>query len=71
MRKLIVLGVLVLAGCQNVRGPLQPRPPLRVDDPRLPISEQQKLARERLALPEESPQIAPGGGAARPGTFSR
>jgi len=37
------------------------RPPeaLQVDDPRLSIPEQKRLGRDRLALPEQSPTIAP------------
>ena len=41
-------------------GPRQ-RPPesLQVDDPCLTIPEQKRLGRDRLALPEQSPTIAP------------
>jgi hypothetical protein len=59
MRRLIVLGVLLLAGCQSVRGPLQPREPQRADDPRYSIPEQQRRARDQLALPQETPTVAP------------
>jgi hypothetical protein len=59
MKRLLLGGVLVLAGCQNIVGPFQPRDPHRVDDPRLPIAEQQRLGRDRYALPEDSPKLAP------------
>ncbi len=59
MRRLFLVGVLCLIGCQGVRGPLQPKDPQRVDDPRLPIGEQERRGRERLALPDESANIAP------------
>ena len=36
---------------------------MRVDDPRLSISEQEMLGRDRYALPEESPRVAPPSGA--------
>src|SRR4051812_15908721 len=42
MHRIILLGVLVAAGCQNVVGPFQQRDPQRVDDPLLPIYEQQQ-----------------------------
>jgi hypothetical protein len=71
MRRLLLLGVLLLAGCQNVAGPFARREPVRVDDPRLPISEQQRLARDRLPLPDESNKVGPHSGAALPGTFGR
>jgi hypothetical protein len=62
MRSLIVTGLLVLAGCQGVVGPIQrsqaPCLP-RVDDPRLPIAEQERRGRDRYALPEDSPSVAP------------
>lgn len=68
MRRLLVLGLLVLAGCRGVQGPMAPKEPVRVDDPRLPISEQEKRARERLALPLNSPGVAPSAEMAPPGT---
>lgn len=75
MRRIVLAGYLLvplslapgLTGCQNVRGPFQPRPPVRVDDPRLPIAEQERLGRDRLALPDESTAIGPRSGAAYPG----
>lgn len=67
MRRLLMLGCLLLAGCSSVRGPFEPRPPVRVDDPGVPIGEQQRRGREHLSLPEESRHIAPPSGAARPG----
>jgi hypothetical protein len=69
MRKLLLLGLLLLIGCQNTVGPLAPRPPRRVDDPALPISEQQKLGRERLALPDQSRLLLPNTSTAPPDTF--
>jgi hypothetical protein len=65
MRPILMLCLLLLAGCQSVSGPLQPRSPVRVDDPCLTISEQERLGRDRLALPDES--VGPTSGAARPG----
>lgn len=62
MRRIIFLGVLCLAGCQNTIGPFSAREPGRVDDPRLPIGEQQMLARDRYALPQESPAVGPPSG---------
>jgi hypothetical protein len=62
MRYILILGVLCLAGCQNVTGPFMPRSPQRVDDPRLSISEQEFLGRDRYGYPSESPRVAPPSG---------
>jgi hypothetical protein len=71
MYRIFVLGALCLAGCQNVIGPFQARDPRRVDDPCLPISEQERLGRDRLAFPEESPTFAPLTYVDRPGPHGR
>ena len=60
MHRYFLVGALLLAGCQNTVGPFQRRPPERVDDPSLPISEQQRRGRDRLALPVDSPGLMPG-----------
>jgi hypothetical protein len=57
---------LCLAGCRNIVGPFEARRPARVDDPRLSIAEQEKLGRQYLALPDETPLGGPPSGAARP-----
>ncbi len=59
MRRLFLTGVLLAAGCENVIGPFQARPPQRVDDPRLPIAEQERRGRDRLPLPEDNPNLTP------------
>jgi hypothetical protein len=69
MRKLCLLGLMVLAGCQGVNGPFKRNPFAKVDDPRLSIQEQQRYARDNLALPDESSRL--GEGSARPGTLQR
>jgi hypothetical protein len=48
--RLVLLGVLLAAGCQNLVGPFQRRTPERVDDPLLPIAVQERRGRARLAL---------------------
>ena len=63
MRRIIILSLLCLAGCQNVIGPFAPRPLERVDAPCLSISEQENRARDRYAIPEDSPRVAPPSGA--------
>ena len=65
MRRLAFLTLLILAGCRNVIGPFDARPPVRVDDPRLSIEEQEARGRQFLALPDESPLAGPPSGAAR------
>lgn len=66
MRNLLLLGLLTVVGCQGTNGPFRPRSAARVDDPRLSIQEQQRNARDRLALPDEGRPL--GEGYARPGT---
>lgn len=53
MRRVVVIGMLLITGCQSIKGPFAPRPMDRVDDPRLSIPEQQVRGRDRLALPED------------------
>jgi hypothetical protein len=48
--RLAMLGVLLAAGCANIVGPFQRRTPVRVDDPLLPISDQERRGRANLAL---------------------
>jgi hypothetical protein len=43
MRRLYLVGFLLLAGCQNVVGPFEHRKP-----------EQQRRGRDRLALPDDT-----------------
>ena len=59
MRRLVVVGLVLLGGCRSVIGPFEHRDPQRVDDPRLCIGEQERRARDRLALPEQSVTVAP------------
>jgi hypothetical protein len=64
MRKMLVVGLLVLAGCQGVVGPLQrpfqgAQPQDRVDDPNLTLAEQARRARDRFAYPENMPGAEP------------
>ena len=59
MRRVFLLGALLLAGCQNFVGPFQNRTPQRVDDPMLSIDEQQRRGRDRLALPEDQSGLSP------------
>ena len=62
MRKIFLLMIVCLAGCQNTIGPFSARAPARVDDPRLPISEQEALGRDRYAIPQESRSVGPPSG---------
>jgi hypothetical protein len=73
MRRFLMLGTLLLmCGCRNVVGPLQPKPPQRVDDPLLTISEQERNGRASLPLPDESAKLTPQtGGLGLPGTYNR
>jgi hypothetical protein len=66
MHRLYLIGVLLLAGCQNVVGPFEHRKPERVDDPLLSISEQQRRGRAGLGLPDDT-GLAPNTGVVAPG----
>lgn len=67
MRTILIVGIALLAGCQNIVGPFQARSPVRVDDPRLSIEEQERLTRDRYALPDESYTAGPRDATLRPG----
>jgi hypothetical protein len=71
LRHCLLVGILLLSGCENIIGPFQPRGPGRVDDPLLTINEQQKLGRERLALPDDSPSVGPNVGLEVPSSRGR
>ncbi len=71
MRSLLIVVVLVMAGCQNVRGPLQYREPLRPDDPVFPIAEQQRRGRDRIGLPDVSREVGPSEGLNLPRGFNQ
>ena len=68
MRKLFLLALFLVAGCQSTASPFQARPPMRVDDPCYSIGEQQSRGRDRLALPDDFSGLAPKTGAAIPGS---
>ena len=59
MRRLLLVALVALAGCRGVTGPFQQRRPERVDDPSVPIAEQERRGRDRLALPNTSPTMLP------------
>jgi hypothetical protein len=59
LRRFIILAVFLTAGCRSVIGPFEHRDPQRVDDPRLTIGEQERRGRDRLAMPDQSPAVAP------------
>jgi len=61
MRRIVLGGALLLAGCQGVVGPRERYcrgvPP--IDDPRLTIAEQEKRSRANVALPDPSWSAGP------------
>lgn len=60
MRRVLLLGLLGLAGCHTVVGPARrARLPDDVTDPRLSIDEQKVRARERVGLPDGSKAVGP------------
>jgi hypothetical protein len=62
MRRIMTLGLFLLltTGCQGIAGPwVHKQNPTQVDNPHLTISEQERLGRDRLALPDPNPNVAP------------
>jgi len=66
MRRIFLLGLVFMAGCQNMVGPFR-RDNQRVDDPILTIGEQQKRGRSQLGLQESSSNLFPPTYVDRPG----
>ena len=60
MRRLYLAGLMALAGCQGVVGPIQ-RSCITdpIDNPCLTPAEQNERLRDRVALPESSPAYGP------------
>jgi hypothetical protein len=58
MRRAFLAGFVFVAGCQGWVLPFQ-RPPGPIDNPCLTVAEQQQRARDRLALPQDSPTVGP------------
>jgi hypothetical protein len=72
MRRTILTGILLLAGCQSVNGPRDRRcSPPPVDPPCLTPGEQDRRVRDRFALPDPSPQLAPPIATEPPGMYGR
>jgi hypothetical protein len=60
MRRIVLVGLFLVAGCQGIQGPMARRcRPELVDDPKISITEQEQRGRDRLALPEPSMNVAP------------
>jgi len=62
MRRIFLLTLILITGCQSTVGPFQARSPQRVDSPNITLNEQEARARNRWALPEESRKVAPNSG---------
>ncbi len=62
MRRLFLIGCMLLAGCQNTIGPLvNQRRPLP-DDPYYGTADQKRFGRDRLARPDDSFGVGPSTG---------
>ena len=64
MRRLFLLGLLLLTGCQNVAGPFRRSTVDRPDSPSFSIAEQERRGRAGWALPDESFLGGPRSGSA-------
>jgi len=54
MRRMMLLGLLLLAGCQNTIGPLANAQRGRPDDPYYSIAEQKRFGRDRYSTPDDA-----------------
>ena len=70
-RRLLLLGVLALAGCSRYSGPLESRQQGRADAPGYNIDEQKVRGRERLSISEDDFRIGPKGYIDRPSPTGR
>jgi len=61
MQRLLILAVLLTAGCQTPLA-IPGAHAERVDSPYVSLSEQEARARNRWALPEEARKVAPPSG---------
>jgi hypothetical protein len=59
MRRLALVGLLLLTGCQNTIGPLVNRNRPRPDDPYYSIEEQRQRGRDRYARPDDTYAVGP------------
>lgn len=64
MRRLFLLGLLFVTGCQNVAGPFRRSTADRPDNPYYSIAEQERRGRAGWALPDESFLGGPRSGSA-------
>ena len=69
-RRVSLVALMALSGCQSVSGPLAYRRPERVDDPRLSIDEQKARGRERYSYIEDD-RLTPKTYVDRPSTMGR
>ena len=60
-RRMLVLGVIVLAGCNRFTGPVETRQMPRADAAGYSIYEQQQRGRERNSVSEDDFRIGPKG----------
>ena len=70
-RRLLLLAVIALAGCNRFTGPLETRQLGRADAPGYTLDEQQKRGRERLSISEDDFRIGPKGYIDRPSPTGR
>ena len=60
MRRLLLVCLLLLTGCESLVGPRKrAMSPQKVDPPNLPINEQEYRARDNLAFPDSTPDVGP------------
>ncbi len=70
-RRLLLLAVLSLTGCNRFSGPLESRQQGRADAPGYSIEEQKVRGRERLSITEDDYRIGPKGYIDRPSPTGR
>lgn len=62
MRTLLLLLLVLTAGCRNIDGPCAAKSKPRVDAPGLTIEEQERRARDKYTVPSDDFRIGPATG---------
>jgi len=71
MRRMMLLSLLLLAGCQNTIGPLVNKQRGRPDDPYYSVEDQKRFGRDRYSLPDDAYSAGPKTGVEKYGPTGR
>ncbi len=71
MRRMMLLGLVMIAGCNGTVGPFANRNREKPDNPYYNVEDQKRRGRDRYSLPDDSPQVGPRTGIAAYGPTGR